>query len=140
MSWHQRTIELAPRSRGFHLVTQEIVGAWPESARCEIGLAHLFLQHTSASLALGENADPEVRRDLERWVRHAVPDGFAEFRHVTEGDDDMPAHVKCAIIGVSLSIPVSHGSLALGTWQGVYLCEHRDHGGPRTIVATLQGD
>jgi len=109
-------------------------------ARCRVGVAHLFLQHTSASLALGENADPEVRRDLERWFSHAVPDGFAEFRHVTEGVDDMPAHVKCAIIGVSLSIPVRDGAFALGTWQGIYLCEHRDDGGPRTIVATLQGE
>ena len=140
MSWHQRTIRLKPRARGFHLVTDEILGAWPEVARCKVGIAHLFLQHTSASLALGENADPEVRRDLERWFSHAVPDGFAEFRHVTEGDDDMPAHVKSTMIGASLSIPVRGGSLALGTWQGIYLCEHRDDGGSRTIVATLQGD
>src|SRR5688500_439811 len=125
MSWHQRDIRLAARPRGVHLVTGEIVAAWPELARCRAGLAHLLLQHTSASLALGENADPDVRADLERWISHAVPDGWSAFEHVAEGPDDMPAHVKCALIGASLSVPVRDGALALGTWQGIYLCEHR---------------
>jgi len=140
MSWQQRIIRLEPRPRGFHLVTREIVAAWPELHRCEIGLAHLFLQHTSASIGLGENADPDVRGDLERYFSRIVPDGSPEFRHVDEGADDMAAHVKSAILGVSLSIPVRDGALALGTWQGIYLCEHRDDGGRRTLVATLHGE
>lgn len=140
MSWSQRTIRLAARPRGFHLVTREIVAAWPELVSCSVGLAHLFLQHTSAALSLGENADPDVRGDLERYFSRIVPDGSPEFRHVDEGADDMPAHVKSAILGVSLSIPVREGALALGTWQGIYLCEHRQGGGRRTLVATLNGD
>jgi secondary thiamine-phosphate synthase enzyme len=140
MSWHQRTIRLEPRPRGFHLVTREILAAWPELGSCRIGIAHLFLQHTSASLILGENADPDVLADLERYFSRAVPDGSAEFRHVAEGADDMPAHVKSAMLGVSLSVPVRAGKLALGTWQGIYLCEHRNEAGSRTLVATLHGE
>jgi secondary thiamine-phosphate synthase enzyme len=114
--------------------------AVPEIRDLRVGLLHLFIRHTSASLALNENASPDVRRDLEEWFRRAVPDGAEYFRHRTEGPDDMPAHVKAALLGPSLTLPVSGGRLALGTWQGVYLCEHREHGGRRTLVATAWGE
>lgn len=140
MAWHQRTIRLRPRPRGFHLVTREIVDALPELRGVRAGLVHLFLQHTSASLSLGENADPDVRDDLERWTRAAVPDGASYFTHVTEGADDMPAHVKAGLFGAGLVLPARDGRLALGTWQGIYLGEHRDGGGARTVVATVWGD
>jgi len=131
---------LRARPRGVHLVTREIVEAVPEMAAVEVGLAHLFIRHTSASLALNENASPDVRADLEAWFSRAVPDGSPEFRHTLEGADDMPAHVKAIIVGESLTLPVEGGRLALGTWQGVYLCEHRDHGGARSITITVWGD
>lgn len=137
--WHQTDIALKPRPRGFHLVTDEILAAIPELAAIETGLLHLLLQHTSASLSINENADPTVRADFERWVRQAVPDEAPYFRHVTEGRDDMPAHIKGSVFGCELTIPVRRGALALGTWQGIYLGEHRDRGGARTVVATLQG-
>jgi secondary thiamine-phosphate synthase enzyme len=140
MFWHQAVIRLQSRPRGFHLITGELLGALPELGRVRVGILHLFLQHTSASLAINENADPDVRADLERWARRAVPDGASYFEHTTEGSDDMPAHVKSALFGPSLSIPIREGRLLLGTWQGVYLGEHRDHGGGRTVVATLWGD
>lgn len=138
--WHQAEIRLAPRPRGFHLITGEVLAALPELARVELGLLHLFLQHSSAGLTVNENADPAVRADLERWVRQAVPDGAPYFRHDDEGPDDMPAHVKSSLFGCELTLPVRRGTLALGTWQGIYLCEFRDHGGERRIVATLRGD
>jgi secondary thiamine-phosphate synthase enzyme len=138
--WHQRRIELRPRPRGFHLVTDEVVGALPELREVGVGLAHLFILHTSASLTLNENASPDVRRDFEAWFSHAVPDGWREFEHTLEGADDMPAHVKAALLGPSLTVPVSGGRLALGTWQGIYLCEHRDRGGARRLVATVWGE
>jgi len=138
--WAQRTIELAPRPRGIHLITREVQEAVPEIRDLRVGLVHLFIRHTSASLALNENASPDVRRDLEEWFRRAVPDGAEYFRHRTEGPDDMPAHVKAALLGPSLTLPVSGGRLALGTWQGVYLCEHREDGGRRTVVATAWGE
>jgi len=137
--WAQRRITLEPRPRGFHLVTGEVVGALPELRELRVGLAHLFLLHTSASLTLNENASPDVRRDFEAWFSHAVPERFA-WEHTLEGPDDMPAHVKASLLGPALSLPVSEGRLALGTWQGIYLCEHRDRGGPRGLVATLWGD
>ena len=135
----QRTITLRRRPRGFHLVTDEIVGQLPELRALRVGLAHLFLLHTSASLTLNENASPDVRRDFEAWFSDAVPEGFA-WEHTVEGPDDMPAHVKASLLGPSLTLPVAAGRLALGTWQGVYLCEHRDRGGPRRLVATLWGE
>lgn len=138
--WVQRTIRLAARPRGFHLVTAEVGEALPELGDVEVGLLHLLIQHTSASLALNENASADVRRDFESWFDRAVPEGAPYWTHTLEGDDDMPAHIKAALLGPSLSLPVSRGRLALGTWQGIFLCEHRDHGGPRSVVATLWGE
>lgn len=138
--WLQRTIELAARGRGFHLVTGEVLEALPELGRLEVGLLHLLIRHTSASLALNENASPEVRRDFEAWFDRAVPEGAPYWTHTLEGPDDMPAHVKAALLGPSLTLPVRRGRLALGTWQGIYLCEHRDRGGPRSLAATLWGE
>jgi secondary thiamine-phosphate synthase enzyme len=138
--WIQREIHLQARSRGFHLVTREVLDALPELREVSVGLLHLLIQHTSASLALNENASPEVRRDFESWFSQAVPEGAPYWTHTLEGDDDMPAHVKAALLGPSLTLPVSQGRLALGTWQGIYLCEHRDHGGSRTLVATAWGE
>lgn len=137
--WLQRTIQLRARSRGFHLVTDELLDALPELGQISVGLAHLLIQHTSASLGLNENASPEVRWDFESWFNQAVPEGAPYWTHTLEGADDMPAHVKAALIGPSLTLPVSKGRLVLGTWQGVYLCEHRDDGGPRSVVATVWG-
>jgi secondary thiamine-phosphate synthase enzyme len=139
MAWHQRTITLRPRSRGVHLVTDEIVDALPELRGLQMGLAHLFIRHTSASLTLNENASPDVRRDFETWLNAAVPEDFA-WTHTLEGPDDMPAHVKASLMGPSLTLPISGGRLALGTWQGIYLCEHRDRGGPRSLLVTLNGE
>jgi secondary thiamine-phosphate synthase enzyme len=137
--WAQREIALQPRPRGFHLVTREVVGALPELAQLRVGLLHLHILHTSASLTLNENASPDVRRDFETWVDHAVPEDFA-WTHTLEGADDMPAHIKASLMGPSLTLPVARGELALGTWQGIYLCEHRDRGGSRSLVATLWGE
>jgi len=138
--WVQRRIELAPRERGIHIVTSEIEGALPELAQVSVGLLHLHIQHTSAALALNENASPDVRRDLAEWFDRAVPDGTPWFRHTLEGPDDMPAHVKSVLAGPSLTLPVAGGALALGAWQGIYLCEFRDRGGSRRVVATLHGE
>src|SRR3954452_2286011 len=138
--WHQREVRLRARPRGFHLVTDEVVDAVPELSEVRVGLAHLFLQHTSASLTLNENASADVRRDFASWFDRAVPDGAQYFDHTLEGDDDMPAHIKAALTGVGLMLPVAQGRLALGTWQGVYLCEHRDNGGARSLVVTLFGE
>jgi secondary thiamine-phosphate synthase enzyme len=138
--WIQTEITLRPRPRGFHLVTNEVVDGVPELRSLRVGVAFVFMQHTSASLTLNENASPDVRRDFKTWFDRAVPDGADYFTHTLEGDDDMPAHIKASLLGPALSLPVSRGRLALGTWQGVYLCEHRDHGGPRSLVVTLFGD
>jgi secondary thiamine-phosphate synthase enzyme len=138
--WHQTEIRLKPRPRGFHLITSELVAALPELVRFKIGLAHFFIQHTSASLAVNENADPDVRGDLTRWFDRAVPENAPYFEHTAEGPDDMPAHVKATLLGASVTVPIRNGRLALGTWQGIYLGEHRDHGGARTVVVTLQGE
>ncbi len=139
MLWHQATIRLKSRPRGFHLVQGEILASLPDLARYQVGLLHLFIQHTSASLAINENADPTVRADFERWANHAVPEDAPYFQHQDEGPDDMPAHVKAALFGPALTIPIREGRLALGTWQGIYLCEHRNQGGSRTVVATAWG-
>jgi len=138
--WIQREISLQPRPRGFHLVTREVLARLPEIESVEVGLLHLLIRHTSASLALNENASPEVRRDFEAWFNEAVPEGASYWTHVLEGTDDMPAHLKAALLGPSLTLPVSGGRLALGTWQGIYLCEHRDQGGERSLVATVWGE
>jgi secondary thiamine-phosphate synthase enzyme len=139
MPWIQRTIQLAPHSRGFHLITREVVDALPELRDFSVGLLHVFIQHTSASIAINENADPDVPADLESSLNDIAPEDFP-YRHTVEGPDDMPAHVKSLLIGSSISVPVHHGELALGTWQGIYLCEHRNHGGRRRLVITLEGD
>ncbi len=138
--WTQREIVLDARPRGFHLVTRDVLGALPELASVEVGLLHLLIRHTSASLALNENASPDVRRDFESYFNHAVPEDARFWTHTLEGPDDMPAHIKAALLGPSLTLPISRGRLALGTWQGIYLCEHRDHGGPRSVVATISGE
>ena len=138
--WVQREITLQPRSRGFHLVTRDVVQALPELEGVQTGLLHLLIQHTSASLTLNENASPDVREDFERWFDRAVPEDAPYWTHTVEGPDDMPAHVKASLLGPSLSLPVGAGRLRLGTWQGIYLCEHRDRGGPRAVVATLWGE
>ena len=138
--WVQRAIELEPRPRGFHLVTREVLAALPELGSVSVGLLHLLIQHTSASLALNENASPDVRRDFESWFDQAVPERAPYWTHTLEGADDMPAHIKASLLGPALSLPVSRGRLALGTWQGIYLCEHRNRGGARSLVATLWGE
>ncbi len=139
MPWIQRSIELAALPHGFHLVTREVVAALPELAQLDVGLLHVFIQHTSASLTINENADPDVPADLESSFAAIAPESFP-YRHTCEGPDDMPAHVKASLLGSSLTIPVHHGALALGTWQGIYLCEHRRRGGRRRLVLTLWGD
>lgn len=139
MPWIQRSISLAPRPRGFHLITREITAALPEIAALRTGLLHVFIQHTSASLTITENADPDVRTDLETSFNALAPEDFP-YVHTMEGPDDMPAHVKAALLGSSVSIPIQDGQLALGTWQGVTLCEHRNHGGSRKLVLTLCGE
>ncbi|WP_162063515.1 secondary thiamine-phosphate synthase enzyme YjbQ [Vibrio taketomensis] len=138
--WSQTTISLKAKSRGFHLVTDEIEQQLPQIKSLSVGLLHLFIQHTSASLTINENADPTVRKDMEKHFNHFVPERAAYYQHTYEGDDDMPAHIKASTIGASLSIPITKGRLALGTWQGIYLGEHRDHGGSRRVMATIQGE
>jgi secondary thiamine-phosphate synthase enzyme len=138
--WIQREVSLRPRPRGFHLVTDELIDAVPELGELQVGLANVFMRHTSASLTLNENASPDVRRDFATWFDRAVPDGADYWTHTLEGPDDMPAHVKASLTGNSLTIPVRDGRLALGTWQGIYLCEHRNSGGSRSVVVTLFGE
>jgi secondary thiamine-phosphate synthase enzyme len=138
--WIQKKLQLPAKSRGFHLITRDIVGQLPELTQLKIGLAHFFLQHTSASLAINENADADVRRDLESYFSRSVPENADYFCHTLEGADDMPAHIKSVVIGCSLTLPISNGQLALGIWQGIYLCEHRDHAGKRGILVTLNGE
>jgi len=138
--WFQREIRLQARPRGFHLVTDAIVSELPELAQIEIGLLQVFIKHTSASLTINENADPTVRRDFETFFSHVVPEQGLQFRHTDEGPDDLPAHIKSSLLGAAVTIPVTRGRLNLGTWQGIYLCEHRNHGGARTVVLTLTGE
>jgi secondary thiamine-phosphate synthase enzyme len=137
--WLQRELTLDPLPRGFHLITRHVLSALPELREVQVGLLHLLIRHTSASLTLNENASPEVRRDLEAWFNDAVPERSPLWTHTLEGPDDMPAHIKASLLGPTLTLPISAGSLALGTWQGIYLCEHRDHGGPRSLLATVSG-
>lgn len=138
--WQQHEILLSARKRGFHLITTEVMNALPTLRSIDCGLLHLFIQHTSASLTINENADPTVREDLESHFNHFVPERASYYQHDYEGDDDMPAHIKCSLLGPSLLIPISKGHLNLGTWQGIYLCEHRNHGGRRTLLATIHGE
>ncbi len=133
----QTTITLKPHSRGFHIITQEIENAIPEMKNIKVGLANIFIQHTSASLTINENVSPDVRRDMEKHFNKIVPEDAPYYEHTYEGSDDMPAHIKSSMLGPSLTIPIKDGRLNLGTWQGIYLCEHRDYGGPRRIVITL---
>lgn len=139
MAWYQRQIRLSPLPRGFHLITQDVVNGLEELSGIRVGLLHVFVLHTSASLTINENADPDVPIDMESSLNAIAPENFP-YRHTCEGPDDMPAHVKASLMGSSVTVPVSEGRLCLGTWQGIYLCEHRNHGGGRRLVLTLQGD
>jgi secondary thiamine-phosphate synthase enzyme len=138
--WIQVQVSLEPRPRGFHLVTDEVTAGVPDLSRIRVGIAVVFMQHTSASVTLNENASPDVRRDFAAWFDRAVPDGAEYFQHTLEGPDDMPAHIKASLTGSSLVVPVRDGRLALGTWQGIYLCEHRDRGGSRKLLVTAFGE
>jgi len=138
--WLQREITLDPRPRGFHLITREVEAGVPELGDLSVGLAHLFIRHTSASLTLNENASPDVRTDFASWFDDAVPQDAPFWTHTSEGPDDMPAHIKSSLLGPSLSLPIARGRLALGTWQGVYLCEHRNRGGSRRMLVTVWGE
>ncbi|MFC4639888.1 secondary thiamine-phosphate synthase enzyme YjbQ [Deinococcus hohokamensis] len=138
--WAQHELILRPYPRGFHLITREVVQALPQLPEVRAGLLHVFIQHTSASLSLNENASPDVRRDFERYFNHVVPQNWPGWEHTLEGPDDMPAHIKASLLGHSVMLPVRAGRLALGTWQGIYLGEHRDRGGPRRLLLTLQGE
>jgi secondary thiamine-phosphate synthase enzyme len=138
--WIQKEITLKPRARGFHLVTDEILGQLPELSDTKIGMMHVFIKHTSASLTINENAASEVRVDFESFFNHAVPENEPYYLHLDEGSDDLPAHLKASILGCSLTIPVTNGRPNLGTWQGIYLCEHRNYGGSRKIVVTINGE
>ena len=137
--WLQQEFQLPPKPRGFHLVTREVTQQVPQISQINSGLLHLFLLHTSASLTINENADPDVRVDLETCLNHLIPERGLPLVHTVEGPDDMPAHVKSSLLGASLTIPIRDGQLVLGTWQGIYLCEHRNHGGGRKLIATLHG-
>lgn len=136
--WSQAYVTLAARPRGCHLVTEEVVKALPQIRTYAVGIAHVHILHTSASLTLNENADPSVRKDMETVLNRLVPEAAA-YTHDDEGADDMPAHAKASLFGASVTIPITDGRLALGTWQGIYLCEHRDHGGARRLVVTVNG-
>ena len=136
--WRQFSISLSPRQRGFHLITSEVLQNLPDLSEIEMGLMHVFIQHTSAGLTLNENADPDVRIDMETAINQICPEDLP-YVHTCEGPDDMPAHVKASLFGSSVTIPISNGRLALGTWQGIYLCEHRNRGGARSLLVTIQG-
>lgn len=140
MSNWQKQVRLKPRSRGFHLIDQELLSQLPELRQCQLGVLHVFIQHSSASLTINENADPTVRSDMEAHFNQFVPENAPYYRHTYEGPDDMPAHIKASTLGSSISIPVANGELQLGTWQGIYLGEHRDHASHRRIVVTYLGD
>ncbi len=140
MNWIQQPVRLEPKPRGFHLVTSEVIEQVPQIGDFDKGLAHIFIQHTSASLTLNENASPDVRGDFERHFNRMVPEDQPYYEHTIEGSDDMPAHIKASLLGNHLSIPIRDGELAFGTWQGIYLCEHRNHGGARNLLVTLYGE
>lgn len=140
MSWYQKTIRLQPYSRGFHIITSQIEREIPEIRELSVGTAHIFILHTSASLSLNENASPDVRMDMESHLNVMIPENAPYYQHTLEGPDDMPAHIKASLLGSSLMLPIKNGRFYLGTWQGVYLCEHRDHAGGRSLVVTLNGE
>ncbi|MBS7563240.1 secondary thiamine-phosphate synthase enzyme YjbQ [Mucilaginibacter sp. Bleaf8] len=140
MRFMQQQLQLRARSRGFHLITTEILQALPQLSEFKMGMCQIFIQHTSASLTINENADPTVRKDFEMYFSKAVPENDPDYLHDDEGPDDMPAHLKAAMLGTSVLIPVRNGRLALGTWQGIYLCEHRNYGGNRNIMITAWGE
>ncbi|WP_448567301.1 secondary thiamine-phosphate synthase enzyme YjbQ [Thalassotalea ganghwensis] len=138
--WIQKTIILKPRQRGFHLITDEVIDSLPQLCQVKCGLLTLFIQHTSASLTINENADPTVRSDFEAHFNHAIPENAAYYQHTYEGSDDMPAHLKASTLGTSITVPITQGKLNLGVWQGVYLGEHRNQGGSRKVIATMFGE
>lgn len=138
--WLQKEITLKHRPRGFHLITEELLRELPELCNFKVGMMNVFILHTSASLTLNENADPTVRQDFEGYFNRAVPEDEPYYRHQDEGSDDLPAHIKSSLLGSSLNIPISNGQPRLGTWQGIYLCEHRNHGGNRRVTVTMQGE
>jgi secondary thiamine-phosphate synthase enzyme len=140
MAWYQKSFRLPAVKRGFHLITDLIVAEMPQLEQIRVGLAHVFIRHTSASLTINEDADPTVRQDFESHFNKMVPENAPYYRHNDEGPDDMPAHLKAAILGSSVTVPITDGKLNLGTWQGIYLCEHRDHATRRWLVVTLQGE
>jgi secondary thiamine-phosphate synthase enzyme len=140
MKIYQQFIQLRERKRGFHLITTEVVNALPQISELKMGILQVFIQHTSASLTINENADPTVRKDFEMYFNKAVPENDPDYQHDDEGSDDMPAHLKAAMLGSSVTIPIRNGRLALGIWQGIYLCEHRNYGGQRNLVITAWGE
>jgi secondary thiamine-phosphate synthase enzyme len=140
MKLFQQIVELRERPRGFHLITNEVIRALPAIAQLKAGICQVFIQHTSASLTINENADPTVRKDFETWFNKTVPENDPDYVHNDEGPDDMPAHLKAALLGSSVMIPIHQGQFAFGTWQGIYLCEHRNYGGPRRLVITAWGE
>lgn len=140
MKWHQKEISLEPRGRGFHLITDEVVNQLPDLKEIKTGLMHILIKHTSASITLNENYDPDVRSDMEKYFNRTVKENEPWYEHNSEGADDMPAHIKSTLIGNSITIPITNGKLNLGTWQGIYLCEHRNHAGNRKIVVTIFGE
>lgn len=140
MKIYQQQLQLKERKRGFHIITTEVVNALPQLSDIKTGICQVFIQHTSASLTINENADPTVRMDFEMYFNKSVPEYDPDYMHDDEGPDDMPAHIKAAMMGSSVTIPVRNGRLALGTWQGIYLCEHRDYGGQRTLIITAWGE
>ena len=140
MKWYQKEISLDPKSRGIHLVTNEVMSRLPEINKIKTGIMHILIKHTSASITLNENNDPDVRSDMEKYFNRAVKENEPWYDHNSEGPDDMPAHIKSTLIGNSLTIPITNGMFNLGTWQGIYLCEHRNHGGSRKIIVTIFGE
>ena len=140
MSWHQKEIKLSSKSRGFHIITNEITEQFPEIKKIKNGILHIFIKHTSASLSINENVSPDVLSDMEKHFNKMVPENMPYYVHTTEGPDDMPAHIKAVLLGSSLSIPITNGDLNLGTWQGIYLSEHRNKGGGRKLILTLWGE
>jgi len=140
MNWYQKEISLEPRKRGFHLITNEIINKFPDIRKIKTGIAQIFIKHTSASLSINENVSPDVRSDMEKHFNKMVPENAPYYEHNLEGSDDMPAHIKTSLLGSSLTIPIKDGDLNLGTWQGIYLCEHRNHGGSRRLVITIWGE
>jgi len=140
MNWYQKEIKLEARRRGFHIITSEVVNQIPEIKKIKKGILHIFIKHTSASLIINENISPDVRSDMEKHFNKMVPENMTYYDHNSEGPDDMPAHIKTSVLGNSLTIPITDGDLNLGTWQGIYLCEHRNNGGSRKLVFTIFGE